>query len=120
MAQLCNVRKVGVGRKVVIISGNSTIEKGLPKAKRSGTWMSHLKGRVTMQEKKEWRKKKHNKEILHIYFFILHTFLFGVSSEYLADKMFVEIVNMFVKLLFALVDAHIVHTNMTESLFCLL
>ena len=52
--------------------------------------------------------------------FILHSFLFGVSSEYLADKMFVEIVNMFVKLLFALVDAHIVHTNMTESLFCLL
>ena len=49
--------------------------------------------------------------------FILHTFLFGVSSEYLADKMFVEIVNMFVKLLFALVDAHIVHTNMSTWYF---
>ena len=82
--QWCNyVRKVGVGRKVVIISGNSTIEKGLPKAKRSGTWMSHLKGRVTMQEKKEWRKKKHNKEILHIYFLFSTLFflVFPLSTE---------------------------------------
>ena len=31
--------------------------------------------------------------------------------------MFVEIVNMFVKLLFALVDAHIVHTNMSTWYF---